>query len=407
MNTIPEIDQNVGVKLISNGGYHLPSTSRSNINKTSESPNECLTVWEPLQLKQEWTITNFSKALDLATPGTCMRSKNFRDESMPDICWQLCLYPGGKREENQGNVSLFLKMSTTSLREFTVRAEYRFYFYDDERNPRFSNVNTGDFKVKPTKGSHSWGLRNIPRQKLIQSIRRDNSLHIVCQIELIPDFNKLQSHVPRDMRPDQIKMTSDYLGCIHNMFQTGEGSDFVIECQGQQFYVHRFILMAHSEVFRAMFSHKTTLENIEGRIRLTDTNPTAVQQMLTYMYSGSLPDIFEDDHAPSLIEIAEKYGLDPLKIICQNKLISHLSISNVCQMMILADTHNADLLMSACIPLVKSFINQLLNTPEWLELKNTHNKLITAVLEKVVTLDNIHPPQKRLRLNEHFYRELK
>ena len=47
-----------------------------------------------------------------------MRSRNFRDESMPEICWQLCLYPGGKREENQGNVSLFLKMSTTqTLRE--------------------------------------------------------------------------------------------------------------------------------------------------------------------------------------------------------------------------------------------------------------------------------------------------
>lgn len=31
---------------------------------------------------------------------------------MPEICWQLCLYPGGKREENVGHVSLFLKMST-------------------------------------------------------------------------------------------------------------------------------------------------------------------------------------------------------------------------------------------------------------------------------------------------------
>lgn len=58
-------------------------------------------------------ISNFSKALDLATAGTCMRSRNFRDETMPEISWQLCLYPGGKREENAGNVSLFLKMSTS------------------------------------------------------------------------------------------------------------------------------------------------------------------------------------------------------------------------------------------------------------------------------------------------------
>jgi hypothetical protein len=40
---------------------------------------------------------------------------------MPEICWQLCLYPGGKREENVGNVSLFLKMSTTqTTREVNI-----------------------------------------------------------------------------------------------------------------------------------------------------------------------------------------------------------------------------------------------------------------------------------------------
>lgn len=48
-------------------------------------------------------------------PGSCMRSRTFKNENMPDICWQLCLYPGGKREENVGNVSLFLKMSTTQI----------------------------------------------------------------------------------------------------------------------------------------------------------------------------------------------------------------------------------------------------------------------------------------------------
>lgn len=43
---------------------------------------------------------------------------------------------------------LFLKMSSAhTSREFTVRAEYRFYFVGDDGVARFSNVNTGDFKV--------------------------------------------------------------------------------------------------------------------------------------------------------------------------------------------------------------------------------------------------------------------
>lgn len=47
-----------------------------------------------------------------------------------------------------------------------MKAEYRFYFLDDNEQPRFSNINIGDFHAKPPKGGHSWGLRNIPKQKV-------------------------------------------------------------------------------------------------------------------------------------------------------------------------------------------------------------------------------------------------
>lgn len=47
-----------------------------------------------------------------------------------------------------------------------MKAEYRFFFLDEDDEIKFSNVNIGDFHAKPPKGGHSWGLRNIPRQKV-------------------------------------------------------------------------------------------------------------------------------------------------------------------------------------------------------------------------------------------------
>ena len=44
--------------------------------------------------------------------------------------------------------------------------------------------------------------------------------------------------------------------------------------------------------------------------------------MLIYIYSGGLPEGFVDDDASSLMEISEKYALDQLKILCQERLIS-------------------------------------------------------------------------------------
>lgn len=47
-----------------------------------------------------------------------------------------------------------------------MKAEYKFFFLDDNDQPKFSNVNIGDFHAKPPKGGHSWGLRNIPKAKV-------------------------------------------------------------------------------------------------------------------------------------------------------------------------------------------------------------------------------------------------
>lgn len=105
------------------------------------------------------------------------------------------------------------------------------------------------------------------------------------------------------------------------MFENAVGTDCIIQCDHQQFDVHKFILMAHSEVFRAMFSHKETKENVESRIDLKDTPHFAVKHMLTYMYSGGMSEDLTDDEAPLVMEIAEKYGLDALKSLTQQKLI--------------------------------------------------------------------------------------
>lgn len=377
-----------------------PSTSRSLNSGVENGSHECYTLWEPVNLRQEWTINNIKAALELSTPGICMRSRAFKDEAMPDISWQLCLYPGGKREENKGNVSLFLKMSTSnSTKEFTVRAEYCFFFLDDTGAHKFSNVNTGDFKVKPAKGSHSWGLRNIPKSKVVSSIRQDDSLHIVCEIQTVPDFSRVQSIVLKRESPiNQAQFNQDFLNRLHQMFITGNGTDFTIDCEGKEFLVHKFVLMAHSEVLRAMLSHSHLLESKNNRLSITDSSATAVNQMLVYMYSGSLPDGFCDDHAPPLMEIAEKYALDQLKMLCQEKLIQRLSPGNVVQMLYMADVHSANLLLDACIPVVKANSRRVIGSPEWGDLKNTNQHLANLILERIVIQDD-SPPQKRLRLN--------
>uniref|UniRef100_A0A1I7Z4P8 BTB domain-containing protein n=1 Tax=Steinernema glaseri TaxID=37863 RepID=A0A1I7Z4P8_9BILA len=340
----------------------MPSTSRLNLSgltssrhKSANITQECITMIDPVQLCQKWHVSNFASTLKLAQPGVCLRSQVFRDAQLPEACWQLCLYPGGKREENRDNVSLFLKMSATSpMKEVQVKAEYKFYFLDDRGEARFSNINIGDFHAKPPKCGHSWGLRNIPKNKVLGCLRDDESLMISCHILLIPDLSRVvcRKITPTMRITDNVQVARLYFERMHEMLQTGHASDCTIVCEGESFQAHKFVLMTQSDVFKAMFSHKDMTENLDSVIRLSDTSSFAVQQMLTYMYSGNLPPLIDDDQASAVMQLADKYGIDHLKILCEERLIEKLDLDNVCLMMHLADSHNAMNLKTACSELV-------------------------------------------------------
>jgi hypothetical protein len=82
------------------------------------------------------------------------------------------------------------------------------------------------------------------------------------------------------------------------------------------------MLVVNSDVFRAMFSHENTKEFLEGRIQIRDSTPTAVHQMLIYMYTGELPKEYaiEKDAVPLML-IANKYQIKSLLEFNVQKLI--------------------------------------------------------------------------------------
>ena len=79
--------------------------------------------------------------------------------------------------------------------------------------------------------------------------------------------------------------------------------------------------MAHSDVFRAMFQHKETIENTQSRLKITDFGSDVVSQMLEYLYSGDLPEKLECENLTELMKISEKYQLELLKYDSEEKLM--------------------------------------------------------------------------------------
>lgn len=358
-------------------------------------------------MTQDWTIENFSPLLKLCKPGHCLRSHVFRHPLLLDVSWQLCLYPAGKRDENNGFVSLFLKMTATvPNRELLITAEYKFHFLDDHGQVKFTNVNVGDFHAKPPKGGHSWGLRNIPRPKVVNSLRNDGSLLVHCQIEVLPDPCKMRSVAQRIAPLSEKDLTPVSKTYVNNMLRLlrdgASSSDYkvVAEDDGREFPVHKCILAAHSDVFRAMFEHSDTIESERSTLRIDDFGSDAIGAMLEYIYTGCCS-TSSACRPEELLGLADKYNLTYLKSYCEEQLIAKLTKENVCEMLVFADLYRSDSLKQVAMTFVVNFRKEVTNSQSWSMLKEKQPALANDVLEHLldVAVGDSPPDAKRARMD--------
>ena len=91
---------------------------------------------------------------------------------------------------------------------------------------------------------------------------------------------------------------------IGKLLQNGEFSDFKIVCQGKILPVHRSILSCSSSVFHPMLTNDT-LENQTGQLTIEDMEPDIVEEMVSYIYTGTVKDL--DNKAMDLFVAADRF----------------------------------------------------------------------------------------------------
>ena len=168
----------------------------------------------------------------------------------------------------------------------------------------------------------------------------NDTLTIAYEIELLLGYENqtVTSGNTEDLR---CILGSDLM----SLLEGGAYSDVTITAGEGTFKAHKAILTARSPVFRAMFENNMT-EAAENCVEITDIDPQAVREMLSYMYTGTAPKV--DKMADALLQAADKYDLKQLKAICEKELISQLSEENVSETLKLALHHSATQLKAKC-----------------------------------------------------------
>lgn len=153
---------------------------------------------------------------------------------------------------------------------------------------------------------------------------------------------------------DNIKLNHD----CSALFADPIGSDFVIEsADGVKFHIHKVILAAHSEVFKAMLKgglpdNLSFAESQNNYVKLIDLNGEDLKYMLEYIYTGTVKDI-ENTNFGNLLILADRYNLKGLWELSEYALSEQMTIDNALDILVVADIYNSEFLKSEAMKFIK------------------------------------------------------
>ncbi|KAG2582551.1 hypothetical protein PVAP13_6KG199100 [Panicum virgatum] len=152
---------------------------------------------------------------------------------------------------------------------------------------------------------------------------------------------------------------SDLVDNLGKLLESEEGADVTFKVEDKVFHAHKIVLAMRSPVFKAELYGPMRDMN-QPSITVQDMQPAVFKALLHFIYKDSLPvmdNLDEDENkemVKHLLEVADRYALERMKLMCENILCRKLDAGSVAAVLALADQHHCSLLKEACIQFINS-----------------------------------------------------
>ncbi|TVU31093.1 hypothetical protein EJB05_22762, partial [Eragrostis curvula] len=301
-------------------------------------------------------IDNYSLTKAIPT-GEFLRSRPF---TVGRHRWFIKYYPNGYSSKVASYVSFFLILDRSVADSVVeVIAQYDLNFVDEVEE----HLTLGE--VCSFKSQLGWGFKAfVTRDELEESKNlKGDSFAVRCDIVVVNQFRAedveeeaVNSPVLVSVPPSNLH---HYLG---DLLLTEKGADVVFLVGAETFAAHRCVLAIRSPVFRAeLFGTMKEGVTCTGVVRIDDMEPQVFKALLHFVYTDSLPEANEaeeeDVMSQHLIVAADRYNLERLKLICEQKLCRYIDLGTVATILTLAEQHQCHGLKKACLRFLRSSAN--------------------------------------------------
>ncbi|KAL6654219.1 hypothetical protein ACP70R_007684 [Stipagrostis hirtigluma subsp. patula] len=265
--------------------------------------------------------------------------------------WRIAYYPNGYNDEVADWISfdLDLDLDEPIADEENVAARFTFSLLDQAGEPVPWSTKTSDVSTF-SRAIPSWGFEMfIERAELEWSPHlRDDSFSVRCDVAVVDHIRTKTAATPAN------RQHLKNLGGAVLAGETGGDDAVTFDVDGEVFKVHGSVLAARSPVLRGWLLGTTGMAPTRVRI---DMEARVFKAVIGFMYTGSLPEIPEgdkEDMAEDLLEAANMFGMETLKLVCGEMLRGYIDASTVMYTLELAERHGCHGLKEACFEFLRT-----------------------------------------------------
>uniref|UniRef100_A0A453LR78 BTB domain-containing protein n=1 Tax=Aegilops tauschii subsp. strangulata TaxID=200361 RepID=A0A453LR78_AEGTS len=234
-----------------------------------------------------------------------------------------------------------------------VKAKFMFSLLDQHGKPVPSYTGTSDTREFSMHKGHGFG-GFMKRVQLEESEHlQDDSFTVKVDVTIMSEFHTQET-------PSILVPPSDLHRHLGVLLSSKAGVDVKFQVGGETFSAHRLVLAARSPIFRAEFFGQMREGTTTEAIRIDDMEAPVFNALLTFMYTDALPDMKQEEEyamAQHLLVAADKYNLERLKLICEDKLCNRIDTSSVATILALAEQRQCHELKAACLVFLSSPTN--------------------------------------------------
>ncbi|WVZ59023.1 hypothetical protein U9M48_009233 [Paspalum notatum var. saurae] len=307
--------------------------------------------------------------------------------------WHVEYKPNGDTGESFDFISLYLYLDDTVPE--AVKAMGKFSLLDQDGKPVPSYSKTTDFVN--FSGKKNWGFAKFINSEVLEKSEhlKDDSFTVRIDVTVMKDVHTQDT-------PMVVVPPSDMHRHFGDLLLSKEGTDVKFRVRGKTFSAHRSVLAARSPVFKKALFGPMKEGSATNAIPIDDMEAKVFGALLTFMYTDELPDFEEEEEsamAQHLLVAADKYNLERLKLICEDKLCNHIDTGSATTILALAEQHNCCGLKQACFDFLSTSaaLNTVMETDGFEYLTKNCPNILKELVSKAPPCRDPHPIPLRWR----------